>query len=111
VFDAFEDRLYFREQPPAGLRQRHTARGAIEQPHPEAFLERADGLAHRGQRDPNLGGRLGETAVLRDRREGGQFGELKAGHSLLIPNKLFRLFGLIEMPTSAQVQVRAATFR
>src|SRR5260370_38485346 len=102
MIDAFENRLYFGEKPLSGLRQRHTACGAIEQPDPEAFLERADSLAHRRERDPNLSGRFGETTMLRDRREGGQFGELKAGHSLANPNNLFHLFVLIQIPAGAE---------
>jgi len=69
VIDAFENRLNLRQQPLAGLRERHAARGAIEQPDTQLLFEALDRLADGGQGAPDMSGSLGEAQGIRDRRE------------------------------------------
>ena len=68
------------QQPEPRLRGRDAARGAREQPKLQPFLQALDGLAQSGLRDAQLGGRLGEAALLRHHGEGGEIVEVWRGH-------------------------------
>ncbi|KAG0776189.1 hypothetical protein G6F22_012748 [Rhizopus arrhizus] len=57
-----------------GLGQGHAAGGAMEQAHPQPSLQRADRVAHRRGRKPQLGAGTAEAAVTGDRRERGKVG-------------------------------------
>lgn len=57
---------------PAGVRDAHRTRGALEQPHVELRLELADLSAQRRLGDPQLLGRAREVELRGDREEGAQ---------------------------------------
>jgi len=59
-------------EPQPRLRRLDATAGAVEQPLPEALLERADLEADRGLRDPEPLGRAGEALPLDDGAEGGK---------------------------------------
>src|SRR6202043_89000 len=95
--------------PIAGLGHRDASRGAIEEANAEPFLERTDRLAHGRKGNAHLRRRFREAAMLGHAHKGGQFGELDACHSSIIPYTPFGLFCLIKMATTSQVSfVRAS---
>ncbi len=86
-FDPLHDRLHVRQEPLAGLRERDAAGGPVQQAHPEAVLERADGLAQCRRRDAKIGGGLGEAVMFGNGDEGAQLGEIRSAHSSAQRNK------------------------
>ncbi|GAB9170963.1 hypothetical protein BDS110ZK17_58360 [Bradyrhizobium diazoefficiens] len=69
------------QQALAGFRRCDAAGGAGEQPQAEPLLQRAHGVAERGLRHAELGGRAGEAALAGDREEGEEVVDVGAGHS------------------------------
>src|ERR1051326_7005033 len=68
--EAVERRPQLREQPFADLAQSNAARGAIEEPHPELFLQAPDGFAERRTGNAEVDRGLGEARMLGGRHEG-----------------------------------------
>ncbi|MNT28825.1 hypothetical protein D3C72_1645360 [compost metagenome] len=64
----------------AGVRQRHAARGPVEQVHPQPFFQVADGVADRRSRQAKLFPRAAKAAVPGDRRKGGQVRQVIGQH-------------------------------
>ncbi|KAG1166037.1 hypothetical protein G6F35_018429 [Rhizopus arrhizus] len=59
-------------QPLASVGQRHAARGAVEEVHPQPFLQAADGIADRRGRQTQFLAGAAKTAVTGHRGKGGQ---------------------------------------
>ena len=76
VVDVAECRADAREQPLAGLGQRHAAGGAVDQAQIEPLLDIAQGMAERRGRHAKLDRRGAKAAVAGDRKERREVGRV-----------------------------------
>ena len=60
---------------PADLRQAHSARGAVQEPHAQSILQLLNVVADHRRRQVEVTGRCGEAPVLDDSDEGGEAGQ------------------------------------